>query len=200
MATYDFSCPQCGNTSKVNDGLVGKKIRCKKCQQIMVVQAEGKATAIKSAKPPAKKKDKDDDDRVSYTMREENLAARCPHCAQLMDPPDARICLHCGYDLQKRERKASKLTVEHAAPDYILWHLPTFGCFVADMTLITIVVLCVWNRSDWFDFTDVIPAGCWATWIVVVCLFFMFLATRFIVRRLVWNFTPPEKEYKLEED
>src|SRR5512143_2862260 len=107
MATFDLSCPECGNTSKVPDDLVGKKIKCKKCQKIIVVQAPksgaAKPTAIKAASPAGKNKGKDeDDDKNPYIMQEVNLAARCPHCALPMDPPDAKVCIHCGYHMQKR--------------------------------------------------------------------------------------------------
>src|SRR5690348_8392198 len=115
MAEIDITCPECGNRRGVPDDLVGKKIKCKKCQSVFTVKAPVKAT--KPAAPPkpvapaqteappnvfAIKKEEEKEDRNPYVMREENLAARCPFCAMLMDPPDSKICLHCGYDMQKR--------------------------------------------------------------------------------------------------
>lgn len=206
MATFDLSCPECGNTSKVPDNLVGKKIRCKKCQKIIVVEAPkagekkpaAKPTAIKAGTPAekAKKTDDEDDDKNPYIMQEINLAARCPHCALPMDPPDAKVCVHCGYHMQKRQRIEQKVTYEITAVDYMLWHLPTVGCFIAIMILIGICVFCGVNMSDWIDPEWPVKAGCFTTWIVIICLVPMWAAAKFIFKRLVWNFTPPEHEKK----
>jgi uncharacterized paraquat-inducible protein A len=208
MATFELSCPECGNTSKVPDNLAGKKIKCKKCQKIIIATASGKGgdqsvgTAIKSAALTGGKKS-EDDDRNPYIMREENLAARCPFCAQLMDPPDSKICLHCGYNMQKRERVASKVTLEITAADYLLWHLPTFGSFIGIMVLVGICVFCGVQMGDWVDgsFADgLVKPGCFTVWIVIMCLYPIWAMVKLIFRRLVWNFTPPEKEVKLKSE
>jgi hypothetical protein len=201
MATFDLSCPECGNTSKVPDDLVGKKIKCKKCQKIIVVQAPkagaAKQTAIKAAPPANKTKGKDeDDDKNPYIMQEVNLAARCPHCALPMDPPDAKVCIHCGYHMQKRQRVEQKVTYEVTAVDYLIWHLPTFGCFIGIMILIGICVFCGINMSEWIPADFFVKPGCFTTWIVIICCYPMFVMARFIFRRLVWNFTPKEQEKK----
>jgi ribosomal protein S27E len=205
MATFELSCPECGNTSKVPDNLAGKKIKCKKCQKIIIATPGGKSagTAIKSGAKPSGTKKPEYDDRNPYVMREENLAARCPFCAQLMDPPDSKICIHCGYNMQRREREASKITDEITAADYLLWHLPTFGSFVGIMVLIGICVFCGVQMSDWVSgsFADgLVKPGCFTVWIVIMCLYPIWAMIRIIFRRLVWNFTPPEKEVKLKGD
>ena len=200
MATLEISCPQCGNTSKVPDELIGKKIKCRKCQNIIVVKAASqpapKNVAVK-AEPKAKETKKpgphDDDDRTPYVMREENLAARCPFCAQLMDPPDAKICIHCGYHMQKRQRVESKKTYEHTAADYLLWHLPTVGYFVGIFVLIGINVYCVMNMDGWVGDEAIVKPGCFSLWIVIPSCFAIFLMARFIFKRLVWHIIPPEK-------
>ena len=48
----------------------------------------------------------EDDAQNPYGVTETNLDPRCPHCAYELDPPDARICLHCGYDMIKRAAPA----------------------------------------------------------------------------------------------
>ena len=46
-ATIDIACSNCGNASKAPADLVGKKIRCKQCQTVFVVQAaDPKAATI----------------------------------------------------------------------------------------------------------------------------------------------------------
>src|SRR5262249_1090587 len=163
MATFDFSCPECGNTSKVPDNLEGKKIKCKKCQKIIIAKAPPAKSAIKTAPKSSTSKKQEDDDRNPYVMREENLAARCPHCALPLDPPDARVCIHCGYNMQKRERVGSKITVEHTATDYLVWHLPTIGSFFGIMVLIGICVFCGVQMGDWVSysfFDGIVKPGC----------------------------------------
>src|SRR5262249_54214419 len=111
-----------------------------------------------SAKPVPAKKAEDEYEAAKnpYIMREENLAARCPFCAQTLDPPDSRICLHCGYDMQKRKRVESKKTYEITAGDYFMYHLPTILCFIGFCILITIDVLSLIFAEDimegsWFE-------------------------------------------------
>src|SRR5262245_35301771 len=98
MAEIQITCPECGNQRGVPDDLVGKKIKCKKCQSVFTVKAAAakpaapkKPTAVKaesSVIPIKKEKEEEKEDRNPYVMKEENLAARCPFCAMLMDPPD----------------------------------------------------------------------------------------------------------------
>lgn len=212
MADIDITCPECGNKRSVPDDLAGKKIKCRQCQSIFTVKPPPpKAKAI-TAKPPAKKTaaqlKKEDDEEVAdgknpYGVQDENLAARCPFCAQLMDPPDAMICLHCGYDMQKRRRVERKITYEITAVDYLLHHIPTFLCFNAIGIIVGFVIFCVINMDDWIvgTFADgVCPASCFQTWCVLFGAYPVWLCGRFIFRRLVWYFHPPEQEKKLTED
>lgn len=198
MATIDITCEKCSNTSKVPDNLVGKKIRCKKCQNVIAVKAPAKGADAKSgAKPSDGKKPHDDVDRVPYGMQEVNLAARCPHCAQPMDPPDAQICLHCGYHMRKRELVKTKETYEITGVDYLLWHLPTLGCFFGIWFLVGVCVFAGINMGDWVSGSGVdgiVPPGCFTTWLIVMCAYPIWFQIRFVFRRLVWQFTPPEKE------
>src|SRR5262245_54188719 len=121
MADIEITCPECGNKRAVPGDLVGKKIKCKKCQSVFTVKAPAppqpaaKAAAKPVAKNPSEKvtganpavfgvKKEEEEDATPYTMRQEDLAARCPHCALPLDPPDTKICLHCGYHMQHRRR------------------------------------------------------------------------------------------------
>jgi predicted Zn finger-like uncharacterized protein len=213
MAEIDIACPNCGNQRSVSDDLAGKKIKCMKCQTVFTVKGPPPKPAAKPAAKPApapakpavrvakpiKPKDEEDENPNPYTMVEENLAARCPFCAMLLDPPDALICLHCGYHMEKRRRVESKQTYERTAGDYFIWHLPTIGCFIAVLVLIGIDVYCLMHMSGWvhdWDIEELVPAGCFSTWIVVISMLFIFLAGRLVFRRLVYRFAPPEKEVK----
>ncbi len=215
MAGVQIKCPECRNQRGVPDDLVGKKSKCKKCQSVFTVKAPA---AVKPAKPaaPAKpaspgqtaappnvfaiKKEEEKDDRTPYIMREENLAARCPFCAMLMDPPDAKICLHCGYDMQKRKRVERKVVYQTGAADYILWHLSTVACFIVIGAVVTACVLLFIMIPDWLGDFDLVPPGCFQTWVIIFTLFICWLAGRFIFRKLVWKFHPPEREKKKSDE
>jgi hypothetical protein len=221
MAEIDVTCPECGNRRGVPDDLVGKKIKCKKCQSVFTVKAPVKASkpappkpaapAKPAAKPPQTeappnvfsiKKEEEKEDRNPYVMREENLAARCPFCAMLLDPPDAKICLHCGYDMHKRKRVERKIVYHTTAGDYILWHLSTFACMVVFGIVVGVCVFCFINLPDWWsgDAADILPASCFQTWLVIMTLFICWFTGRFVFRKLVWRFHPPEAEKKKGDD
>src|SRR5436309_12178500 len=55
--TINITCTQCGNASRVPASAAGKKIRCKQCNAVFVVQATPAKAAPKpsAAKPPAAK-------------------------------------------------------------------------------------------------------------------------------------------------
>ena len=85
----------------------------------------------------------------------------------------------------------------------MLWHLPTVGIFIGLGIVIAIAVFLIVNfdrlarrlrpRSG-------LPASCFQVWTVIFALVPMWFGGRFIFRRLVWNFRPPEKEKRLKED
>jgi hypothetical protein len=206
MAEIQITCPECGNQRGVPDDLVGKKIKCKKCQSVFTVKAPAAKPApkppAKPAKPAAKPasaipiKDEEDDPNP-YKMREENLAARCPFCADLLDPPDAKICLHCGYDMTSRKRVEKKIVYETTFVDYLVWHLSTIACFLIVVAVVAVVVVIFINSSDWFE-NDFIPVGAFNTWIIIMALFVCWFAGRFVFRKIVWRLHPPEHEKKDE--
>src|SRR5437870_5782693 len=111
-----ISCPNCQQQMTVPDSVRGKKVRCKGCGGVIPVpggvdtrmrteQAQAQATADAASMI-------DDENKNPYGVTETSLAPRCPHCAYELDPPDSRICLHCGYDMVRRQRRPSIKTVE----------------------------------------------------------------------------------------
>jgi hypothetical protein len=218
MAEIEIACPSCGDKRRVSDDLAGKKIKCKKCQGVFTVKAPPPAAPAGSPKPaakpgaqpapakpaaravrPVKAKEEEEENADPYTMREENLSVGCPFCAQLMEPPDAKICLHCGYDMQKRRRVESKQVYEQTGADYFIYHLSTIGCFVGIVVLVGLNVFCLLNMRGWVggtDIAEVMGPDCFSTWLVIFSCFPIFFAARFIFRRLAYRFTPPEKEVK----
>ncbi len=96
-----IACPECGKKINVASEAVGKKVRCKGCEHVFVVQAPAekkaarpagkaapagakkKAPDPKAAKPrPDKPKVNDDEDDNPYGVTAIDLAPRCPECAR----------------------------------------------------------------------------------------------------------------------
>ena len=101
----------------VPESVRGKKIRCKNCEGAVSVPAApaGPDQRITTAKAKQAAKPLDDEAEYAknpYGVTETSLSPRCPHCAYELDPPDAAVCLHCGYHMIKRRREASIKTIE----------------------------------------------------------------------------------------
>jgi hypothetical protein len=209
-ATIETACPECQKAIKAPADLQGKKIRCKACGHIFLIPANSKkpAPAAKPAPPAAKPADnygkptfsEEDDDPNPYGLTSESLAARCPHCAQEMDPPEATICLNCGYNTRTRTRHESRKTYETTAGDYFLWWLPGLACILG---ILALIALDVWWVLYLEDLTKTDPEAFLATsrkafmfWAVFLSLFAMTPMARFAFKRLIMNPTPPEKEKK----
>jgi len=90
------------------------------------------------------------DAKIAYGVTETSLAPRCPHCAYELDPPDAKICLHCGYHMTKRRREARITTLDHTGGDWFLHLMPgvlaLIGFFAIIAFLATITGICPRTR------------------------------------------------------
>src|SRR5262245_36147539 len=123
MTTLTVTCPNCQKQIKAPAELQGKKIRCKACEQVFVVQPDrpvkanpAKPAAAAKGKPPAQAAppapeapldvvplaDDDEDNPNPYGLTEETFAPRCPHCAYELESADAKVCLNCGYNTATR--------------------------------------------------------------------------------------------------
>jgi predicted Zn finger-like uncharacterized protein len=202
MATpLTVACPQCKQQIKASDELVGKKVRCKGCGHVFVIAA-GPAEKPKPAKPasaPAKAKAPaaaaDDEGNDPYAFAEtEEVVARCPHCANEIEP-DAKICIHCGYNTVSRQRVETKKVIENTPADQFAWLLPgilsAFTVLVLlGLSLIYCFLLPIWLKGgDW----EWLTYGGFKVWFVIMCLFGMFFAGKFAVQRLILDPTPPER-------
>jgi hypothetical protein len=209
--TVTVACPECDKKIKVAEETLGKKIRCKECDEVFVAKAPGKKAPAKSAAKPAakpakpvkeekpaaaKKQTDDDDDGNPYGVTTESLGARCPHCAGEMEE-DAIICLECGYNTRSREMGKTRKVKDVTGGDVFLWLLPGILCVLGVIGLITWDILYCVNADDWFD-------GAWyeflahlsiKMWMCIISVFFMFFLARFAVKRLIFDNSPPEREY-----
>lgn len=145
-----ITCQACGKQANVPANLLGKKIRCKGCgEAVPVVAAKSAGKPAKAA--PAKKSadtrlttpaaarvldEEDLDGKKPYMVEHVDEKPMCPFCAHEVEA-DQRVCLNCGYDLIKRRRHDSIKVYESTFGDYLMWHLPTIGCVLGIVFLIS---------------------------------------------------------------
>jgi len=166
METMLISCPECDKQIRLPADAAGKKIRCKACEHVFVVQAPaadggGPARGVTADKPdkkgagkapdkkPAKKPEKppapaggyglaadDDGDSNPYQVTDLELGHRCPQCAAEMESEDAVVCLNCGYNTTTRVQLRARKIKEVTGQDKFMWLLPGILCVVAILLLI----------------------------------------------------------------
>jgi DNA-directed RNA polymerase subunit RPC12/RpoP len=179
-----ITCPECGKKINVSSEAVGKRIRCKGCEHVFVVQAPAGKKAAKPAgkaapakAPPAAKsanaKKKapdppagpsmpdrptidDDEDANPYGVTALDTAPRCPDCANEMESADAIVCLHCGYNSRTRMKIEPRAVYDVTGGTWFLWLLPGILCALGFCILLTFDVLYTFSlRFIWFGDADI---------------------------------------------
>lgn len=220
-----IECPKCKKELKVPPAVFGKKIKCKHCQQVFVVEdPDAPARPAKSAKPaprptspppppppPAKKRpfedDDDDDGRQIEVISEGDEVPRCPHCAKELDPPDAIVCVNCGFNNVTRAKADTKKVWAPTAMEWINHLIPGIIALAICIGLIVLCVISFMSMSEWLEgsFLEMeekdaagrkryfVPPGFFITLICVGSLVIFVPSVKFAYRRLINEFRPPEK-------
>lgn len=133
---------------------------------------------------------------------------RCPHCAKELDPPDAVVCVHCGFNNQTRVKAESKKTWAPSGGDWFNHLTPGILALLGWILLIVIDVIVYLSMDDWLTGTFLEKDKSLETGKVTfyarindACILFTFAATimpiiklvRFSIIRLIINNTPEEK-------
>jgi hypothetical protein len=205
----------------VPDSVRGKKVRCKSCGGVIPVPAGGGVdtrmrTEQAQVKATAAATQTEEEEALNpYGVTETNLDPRCPHCAYALDPPDSRICLHCGYDMMNRQRRPSIKTYERTAGDWFMWLLPGFGAFLGVLAVIAAGIyyhyylpydilkandakallddrLGIFNKDPGPDFVTYMFHPGIEVWFAVVGLVLIWKCGKYAFKRLILNYLPPE--------
>jgi hypothetical protein len=133
---------------------------------------------------------------------------RCPHCAKELDPPDARVCVHCGFDNVTRTKAESKTVWEPDTNDWINHLGPGVIALIAFIGMLVLDIVCWVNMRDWLTDTFLqrddpdaatgeksfyVKPGAFITLIIAIDLMPMILCARFAIKRLFIENTPSEK-------
>lgn len=234
-ATLDVACPNCGKALKVPAELEGKRVKCKGCDEVFAVRAPkpaakpaGKPAAAakpapkgaakpgpgaKPAAPPPPKKPYQDDEEDGppkpMVVVQEDDTPRCPECAKELDPPDAEVCLNCGFNNKTRVRAESKRVVASDAGDWMSHLAPGIVALLIAVGLIVLDVFCYYHMKDWLEFLETgekdpltggkkyyVMPGAFTALLIAFSILIIIPAGRFAVRRLILNVKPEEKVKK----
>lgn len=206
--TITIICPECEKAIKAPADVIGKKIRCKGCGETFTAKASKEASkGIKPAKdkPADKKKPAKDqpeeEEGGAYGLIEEYLGARCPECAEKMGDEDV-ICLACGYSTITRTKPQVKKVREITGGDIFLHLLPGILCATAGLTLLSCVVSFWIEVLFFYEMPEEIRSDrfyrsstyCCFVWPTIFQIWLIYKATRFAIRRLIYNNKPAEVE------
>ena len=204
--TVTVSCPECDKKIKVPEDALGKKIRCKGCDEVFVAKAPGRKapakkaptkSAAKAPKPaPKKPADEVDEEGNPYGVTDESLGKRCPHCAGEMEN-DQVVCLECGYNTVTRVSGRTRKVKDVTGGDVFVWLLPGILNALGVILLITWdVTYCLkiddWLEGSWWDWLGWLGIK---LWMCIFSVFFMYYMAKFAVKRLIFDNVPPEREY-----
>src|SRR5204862_201183 len=125
--------------------------------------AKGPSPPRSEPKPPEKKgpfADDDDDDDVpgqaarAIDVVKESDAPRCPHCAKDLDPPDAEVCIHCGFNNKTRIKAETRKVIAWDTADWIMHLLPGIIALLIVIALIVLDIYCWVNMRGWLEGSD----------------------------------------------
>ena len=234
----EVACPSCEKGLKVPETVFGKKIKCKHCSHAFVVEDPARPAKAKKAAAPSKpgggakpkkeepkkeepkpaaapyKFEDDDDDEGAKpnpmgVITEEDVP-RCPHCAQELDPPDAKVCLHCGFNNLTRTKAETKKVWAPDSNDYLNHLGPGVGALLICIALIAMDIVILLNMRDWLTDTFLekeelgadgqkaflVRPGAFITLIWAATVMPIIGTATFAIRRLAIHNKPAEKVKK----
>ena len=239
-ATLKISCPNCSKSITIPTTVLGKLIRCKDCQTTFEAQDPAQAKPAKPAtakpakpavakaapladapipfkaeeppaEPPKKKTDDDDEDGpMNYGVIAEGEEARCPFCAQPLDPPDAKICIHCGFSLLQRSRKEQVAVYELTTGDYFMYWLPAIAWAITLIVGWTLLII-LWFKvnsliGEFLETGEKDPATlkpayyvkpwCCPLWLSIIFAFISATGVRVMIQRFIVKPRPDEQKIK----
>jgi ribosomal protein L37E len=231
-ATAAITCPSCENALNVPVQFFGKKIKCKQCGHAFVVQDPGgpagkpraKSAAVSPPPPPPppptptepKKRVlwDDEDEEASGGMakplglvEDGSEIPRCPHCAKELEPPDAKVCIHCGFNNVTRAKANTVKVWAPTAEDWIRHLLPGILALAIAIGLIVLNIITATNMREWLEGSFLesddkdasgrkklyVAPGAFIFFLAAISLMIFVPAAKFAFKRLVKEYRPTER-------
>jgi len=227
--TIDVSCPDCKKKLKVPSQHAGKRVKCPDCKGVVSVPAKP-APATKPAAPPPEESgskpaapqagspdkykvtwdDETDNDNAAMGVIHEDDSPRCPHCAQLLEPPEAIICIHCGFNNRSRVKVETKKVHEPEAGEWVAHLAPGVIAIIMIVVFLVLDVMCLVNMRYWMEGGMLesdddgfdgrkkmyVSPGLFVTMAFFVSIVGIYVFIRMGYRRLFVNYLPPEVAMK----
>ena len=111
------TCGSCNSTFNARDELAGKRVKCPKCKERMVIPSGSSAPAATVAAAPARAVDP-----MEALLAEANISAVtpggpiCPDCAEPV-VAGAVICVECGFNMETGKRLRTAKDQDDGAGD-----------------------------------------------------------------------------------
>lgn len=233
-SVVEMQCPECDEPLKIPPSVFGKKIKCKFCQHVFVVKDPNPAAKTKPAKPnkpgkaagkppaasapppspppPEPKKNLWDEGEADedVSLIEEEDVARCPHCAKELEPPEALVCIHCGFNNLTRQKADTKTVWAPDAMDWFMHLLPGLLALAFAIAAIVLDIICTMKMRDWMtggmlekDEKDAsgrnqmyVAPGAFIFLIIFLSLGIIVPAMKFACKRLAIDYKPSEQVKK----
>jgi len=179
------SCPKCNKVFKAPTTLLGKKVKCKGCSQVIpVIEKQEDEEWTQNVKAYA------------VGANEDLAVVRCPFCANELESEAVVVCINCGYNLQTRQRMKTQVFNPITKMDVFVWLLPPIGCSLGALLAIFLIV------SIWTGWPDLEPLYLgWmqttemgSVYMTVIFGFAAFACGSFAIKRFVFQPTPPMLE------
>lgn len=220
--TAAITCPNCENSLNVPSQYFGKKIKCKHCEHAFVAKDPGEQPAKAKTKPAAAsppppsemKPTWDEEDEAAaggmakpLGVIEEADTARCPHCAKELEPPDAKVCIHCGFNNVTRAKADTKKVWAPTFEDWMKHLLPGIVALSIVIGLIVLNTICAIRMREWLEGTFLemeekdaagrkrmfVAPGAFIFFIAAISLVIFVPAAKFAYKRLVREYRPTER-------
>ena len=135
---------------------------------------------------------------------------RCPFCAHELDPPDAIVCLNCGFNNVTRVRAESKKVWAPDSGDWMSHLAPGVLALIGCIGLIVLDIICYLNMREWLtgtflqkddknaqgDIDFFVKPGAFITLIIAATVLPIIGFARFAIKRLAIEYMPTEKVKK----
>jgi len=169
--------------------------------------ASSPSAGSESAPRPKRPFDDDDEGVAQVGVVEEKDVPRCPHCAMELIPPDAIVCIHCGFNNRTRVKADTRKVY---APTFSEWAMHLAPGIIAVLVCIGLIVLnyiTATNMRSWLEGTFLemdevdaagrkrfyIAPGAFIFLIAFISLGIFVPCLRFAIRRLFVEYRPPER-------